>query len=202
MDYGHASSVFVCLCLGANVCACPFSTTRQHECSSTQSGHAPSWPGPLGRSPLVLLGCTGLARFNPRACPLPVAEPAARRPDSIPPAVCLGSPPLVREPHSHLHRKFQHGHSRITPRTRFSAQPCVRRSGGMRASAARFTRSRCPAPSWMPKGIRRAPARSARTTCQLSRRWSPRLSSGFVSTRCSRLTAASGLWARGSTLAA
>ena len=29
---------------------------------------------------LSWLGCTGLARFNPRTCPLPVAEPAARRP--------------------------------------------------------------------------------------------------------------------------
>ena len=77
--------------------------------------------------------------------------------------------------------------------------PCAPRSGGTRASAARFTPSRCPAPSWMPRGIRRAQARSAGTT---SRPWRPssrKPSSGSVSTGSNpRLTAASGLRARGS----
>lgn len=73
---------------------------RSHASSTRRPGCAILDLGVLSRGLvrwaglcLCWLGCIGLARLHPRACPLLVAEPAARPPDSIPPAVCLGSPP-------------------------------------------------------------------------------------------------------------
>jgi len=82
--------------------------------SSTR--RAPSWPGPLGRSQLVLARLHRSRPLQPADMPVACRRASRSTARSIPPAVCLGSPPLVREPHSHLHRRFQHGHSRITPR--------------------------------------------------------------------------------------
>ncbi len=186
--------------LGTGVLPLPSSTRSLVALFSVR--RAISWPGPLGRSPLVLARLHGSRLPQSRACPLPVAEPAARRPRLHPSCRVSGLSLACERATFTLTQEVSTWPLKCNvPFTRFSAPPCVRRSGGMRASAARFTRSRCPAPSWMRRGIRRAPARSARTTSPLSRPWSGKRSSGFVSTRCSRLTAASGLRARGSPLA-
>ena len=171
-------------CRSCRLC-CPPRPTCRPLAHCSRLGVVLPWPGPLGRSPRSGPCRIWLARLNARACPLPLAEPAAGRrpPLHVPPAVCLGSPPVCERATFTLTQEVSPWPLTYhAPSNRFIAPPSVRRSGGTRARAARFTPSRCPAPSWMPRGIRRAQARSAGTT---SRPWRPssrKPSNGSVST--------------------